>query len=105
MIENDKCPFCGFDLGFQWSWTKFAIGKLSNKFLAWVFSSILVWAAMFTGIVNGDHTTVVIIVWGTLSVIFMLAGAIDTAVKNAQIKLELKGGASVHKEIKTPGGN
>ena len=98
---NDKCPNCGEDLPeVQWSWNKFWIGKLSNQFIAWVFSSVLVWVALFTGIVNGNHTTVVIIVWGSLSVIFVLYGAIYTAVKNAQIKLQIEAGATLKKEIK-----
>ena len=88
---NDKCPHCGEDLpDVKWSWNKFFIGKLSNQFIAFVFASIMVWVALFSGLINGDHTTVVIIVWGASLVMFVLYGAIYKAVSNAQIKLEMQ---------------
>jgi hypothetical protein len=41
----------------------------------------------------------IMIIWGAVTIIFMLSGAIDTAVANAKINLELK--AAAQKTINT----
>ena len=87
----------------QWSWTKFWIGKLSNKFIAFVVSTTLIFIALFhNGWTNPNSETVILIVWGAVTFIYMLHGAIDTAVANTKINAELKAGASISKNI--PGG-
>lgn len=75
-----------------WSWTKFWIGKLSNKLIAWTVYMILQFIALLTGIVPKEYIGTVITWSGIITVIFMLAGAIDNAVSNATITLEAKYG-------------
>ena len=73
------------------SWTKFWIGKLSNKFIAWVVATVLVYITLFrNGWINPESEMAILIVWGSVTFIYMLHGAIDTAVSNAKINLEGK---------------
>ena len=84
----------------KWSWTKFWIGKLSNKFIAWVVSTVLVFITLFhNGWTNVNSETVILVVWGAVTFIYMLHGAIDIAVENMKISAELKAGASIEKKI------
>lgn len=44
------------------------------------------WMALFVGHIHHDHVQTLIIVSAIVTCIYMLSGAIDTAVSNAQIK-------------------
>lgn len=81
-----------------WSWTEFWKGKLNNKFIAWFVYMIIQVIVIFTGKLPADQTSTIIIISAIVTVIFMLAGAIDKAVSNAQISAEFK--ASMLKESK-----
>lgn len=78
----------------KWSWTKFAIGKLSNKLIAWIVYMVLQFNILSNCIVPDDQKKWVIIASAIVTVIFMLAGAIDNAVSNMKINAELKAGIS-----------
>ena len=71
----------------HWSWPKFWIGKLSNKFIAWVTYMVLQFLALLSGQIPDEHIGTLLWVSAIVTFIFMLAGAIDVAVTNAQIKL------------------
>jgi len=96
-----SCEEC--DAKFKWNWGKFIAHKCSNKFLAWITSTaIIVW--IIAGrkevlVPFGSFEIGVMVVWGAVTVIFMLSGAIDTAVANAKITAELKAG--VQKMVNT----
>lgn len=75
-----------------WSWTKFWIGKLSNKFIAWVVYMTLQFIALLTKVIPEQYIGSLITWSGIVTLVFMLAGAIDIAVSNAAITLEAKYG-------------
>lgn len=79
--------------GFQWSWAKFWRGKVGNKFIAWVTTTVLVFCMIEYQLFRNDKSEfVALIVWGTATLIFMLNDAIDAAVSNAKINAEFKVG-------------
>ena len=93
----------------KWSWTKFWIGKLSNKFIAFNVFTAIMFITLFVERVEVKEPAnwILWITYGVVTIIFMLAGAIDTAVANAKISMELKAaaemkadGASLIKEVK-----
>ena len=89
----------------MWSWPKFWIGKLSNKFIAMIISTVLVFITLFhNGWTNPISEVVIIAVWGLIMFIYMLPGAMEMAVSNMKISAELKAGASINKNIATNAG-
>lgn len=90
---------CDMDKDVKWSWPKFFIGKLGNKFFAWVMSTVLVYNLLMSdhAVTSAENEKIVLIIWGVVTVIFMLAGALDVAVSNMKMTAELKAGASIGK--------
>ena len=90
----------------KWSWVKFFKGKLNNKFIAFnVTSAIIIWV-LASGMLMKLSVAFeigIIVVWGVAVLIYMLAGAIDNAVYNAQIKAQMNTnfGATVGKQKTT----
>jgi len=78
----------------KWSWTEFVLGFLNKNFLVWGMSTAIVAFILFK---KTDIDSVFYWImgggWLLLSVIFMLAKHIGTAVENAKISLELKAAA------------
>ena len=90
-----SCENCNTQ--FKWSWAKFFKGKCSNKFIAWIAAtSVIVW--IIAERLAGDTAfavfeTTALIIWGAVTVIYMLSGSIDAAVTNMKITAEIKAGA------------
>jgi len=87
------CPHCGMKHShkFQWDWGKFIVGKMGNKFLAWATYMVLQFILLLTGKLT-EGVTVLLIVSASVTGLFMLAGAIDLAVSQAEIKANLSTG-------------
>jgi hypothetical protein len=111
--ETIKCPNCGLcgncgrcnadkhEDEVKWSWSKFFIGKLSNKFIAWLVFTVIIFIAMFTqsSVMDVVVQRFVWIIYGAVTIIYMLSGAIDKAVGNMQIKANLSAGAKLNKTM------
>jgi len=99
-MEEHTCPKCGcrHNHKFIWDWGKFWLGKVSNKLIAWVAYMVLQFITMLTGKIPEANVGTFIWVTAIVTFIFMLAGAIDTAVENAKITADFKAG--IMKEIK-----
>ena len=89
------CTKCDDRQWEGWSWTKFWIGKLSNKFMAFLVYMVYMFLTTFT---SSSINNLVLYTSTVVTVIFMLAGAIDQAVANAKITAEFK--ASITKDLK-----
>jgi len=79
----------------KWSWTKFIKGFISKFFIAWLAATYFVFRILH----NGQSDTVkiyLIVVWGVISVIWMLSEAWKKLIENGQLKVDL--GASLKKE-------
>lgn len=80
---------------FKWDWAKFWRGKVGNKFIAWVTTTILVFCMIEYELFHNDRSEfIALIVWGIATVVFMLNDAIDAAVRNAKINADFKVGIS-----------
>jgi len=99
-LENHTCPDCGREHThrFSWDWGKFWQGKVSNKLFAWIVYMTLQFIALLSGIIPEAAVNTLLWVSAVVTFIFMLAGAIDTAVGNMKITAEFKAG--VLKELK-----
>ena len=77
-----------------WNWTEFWKGKLSNKFIAFIVYMVYMFLTSFIPNVSNND-----VLWAStiVTVIFMLAGSIDTAVSNAKITADFKAG--IQKDI------
>jgi len=97
---TDRCPHCGGDIELKWSWTKFIIGWINKKFVAWIVTTCMVGWIMSWSVVQEITSLdqIIAIVWGVVTVCFILGSAIDKAVENAKISAEFKAG--INKEIK-----
>ena len=91
-LELHDCPACGFEHTHKFCWDagKFWVGKVKNKFIAWIVYITIQSIALFTKIIPAQHVGTLIIVTAIVTFIFMLAGSIDAAVGNARIALEGK---------------
>jgi len=99
-LEEHICPNCykNHTHKFQWDWGKFWKGKVSNKLIAWVVYMVLQFIALLTKTIPEAHAGTFIWVTAIVTFIFMLAGAVDTAVENMKITAEFKAGLT--KEIR-----
>jgi len=91
----------------KWCWVKFITGWISKSFLAWIVTTIMVNDILLKSFMPPqselEFTYIdlpVVIVWGVVTVCFILGKSIETAVSNAKLSLEMKAGASINKEIK-----
>ena len=50
-VHEARCPACNTSIKPVWSWTKFLIGKLGNKLVAWVSYMVLQYIALLTGVI------------------------------------------------------
>jgi len=106
--EEHVCPQCGalHTHKVSWSWPKFVIGKLSNKFIAWavymVFQfMILFMPAQITPSFNpAEYARLIIIISAIVTIIFTLAGALDVAVSNMKMTAAFEAKYGVTKDIK-----
>jgi len=82
----------------KWSWVKFIKGWINHKFLAFVVTTVIITVMIFKKELNlaSNERIVVFIIWGVVTVVFILGKAIDNAVYNAQIKAELKAEAQLN---------
>jgi uncharacterized membrane protein SirB2 len=90
-LEKHVCPHCGKEHTHKatWDWNKFWIGKLGNKFLSWIVYMVIQFIALLSTKVPAQYTGHIVIVSAIVTVIFMLAGALDIAVSKADIKANL----------------
>ena len=59
------CMNCKGSPDVQWSWSKFWIGKLSNKLFAWVLSTALVYLTLFGAKLHNESSEkIILIIWG-----------------------------------------
>ena len=95
-LEEHVCPHCGerHTHRFQWDWGKFFVGKISNKFIAWLVYMVFQFIAILSEKVPYEWTGYILTVSTIVTGIFMLAGAIDIAVENAKITADFKAGLS-----------
>lgn len=86
----------------KWSWTEFFIGFIKKSFLVWLISTaILVFIILFELLKkDGDLDKIFYWImaggWLLFGIIFSLTKAIETAVENAKISLELKASAQAN---------
>lgn len=79
--------------GVKWSWSRFFVGKLGNKFIAWIVTTVITFTLVHNATSLSDKNAfVILIIWGIATIVFMLAGAIDVAVNNAKINADFKVG-------------
>lgn len=99
----------------KWCWVRFVTGWINKAFIAWIVTTvmindILVKAFLPSALLCSEcgkaaekltHIELTVaIVWGVVTVCFILGKSIETMVSNAKISAELKAGASVSKELK-----
>jgi len=78
----------------RWSWAAFFKGKCSNKFIAFLVATALASITMFSSVLKDVASQrTLIIIWGAVTIVFMLSGAIDEAVRNMKIKANFSAGA------------
>ena len=82
----------------KWCWVKFTKGWINHKFLAFIVTTVMVYKMMFENIFNLEvmERLAVIIVWGIVSLFFILGKSIDNAFYNMKITAELKAGAQAN---------
>jgi hypothetical protein len=82
----------------RWDWVKFVKGWINHKFLAFILTTLMVSKLLFENILNLETTEklAVIIVWGVVTVFFILGKSIDNAFYNAKITAEFKAGAQAN---------
>jgi len=96
----------------KWCWTKFVTGFLKHKLIAFIVTTAMViWIISWLMVLHGSGKPIsqslmiffyiVGGVWGISIIVFMLSGAIDNAVYNAQLKMEIKAGAQVNFDANT----
>ncbi|MCL2381514.1 MAG: hypothetical protein FWC64_07955 [Treponema sp.] len=96
-----NCKDC--DTRFKWSWAKFFKGKCSNKFIAFLVATAIFAVTMFAAGVLKDAVAqrTLIIIWGVITVIFMLSGSIDKFVSGGTLSVNANLSAGVKKNIST----
>jgi hypothetical protein len=82
----------------KWNWVKFLKGWINHKFIAFIITTLMINKIIFgKGLsLAANETIVVIIVWGVVTVFFILGKAIDNAIYNAKITAEFKAGAQAN---------
>lgn len=90
-VEEHTCPNCGAVHTHRvvWSWPKFIIGKMGNKFIAFSAYMVLQFILLIGGFIAEASVNTLLIVSGAITGIFMLAGAVDYAVSRAEIKAQI----------------
>jgi hypothetical protein len=83
----------------KWSWVKFAVGMLSKQFIAWSIASLILFIALFVIVRTETVILTLIIVWGVISVIWMLSEAWKKLIENGQLKIDANLGASAALKI------
>jgi hypothetical protein len=85
----------------KWSWAEFFIGLINKNLLVWMVSTYFVVDILHRA--NGEKNSIFYWIlaggWILLSIIFMLAKSIGTAVENAKINLELKAQANASADV------
>jgi len=78
----------------KWSWTKFLKGKLSNKFIAFMVSTVLIFTTLFVNNVLKDAIAqrTLIIIWGVITVIYMLHTALESFISGGKLNVNVNGG-------------
>ena len=78
----------------KWNWVKFIKGWINHKFLAFVtFTAIAAFIIFEPELkLSSNERIVIFIIWGVVTVVFILGKAIDNAVYNAHIAAEFKAG-------------
>jgi len=100
----------------KWCWTKFVTGFLKHKLIAFIVTTLMVvwiisWLMVLHDSVKPISQSLMVFfyivgsVWGVSIIVFMLSGAIDNAVYNAQLKMEIKAGAQANFDINDGGNN
>jgi len=83
----------------KWSTVKLIKGKLNNKFIAFSVTTLLVWRVLRSSLLTTLQSSVfeigLMAVWGIAVIVYMLSGAIDTAVSNMQLKAQVKFGTQL----------
>jgi hypothetical protein len=82
----------------RWDWVKFIKGWINQKFLAFILTTLMVYKLLFEDILSLDtrERLAVIIVWGVVTVFFILGRSIDNAFYNAKISGEFKAGVQAN---------
>jgi len=79
---------------------KFIKGWINKKFLAAIVTTVLVQPIIHGAVTVGPEVQLAtVIVWGVVLTVFILGGAIDSAVSNAKLSAEFKAGANFTKNI------
>jgi len=82
----------------KWNWVKFIKGWINHKFLAFVITTLIIYKIIFGVTLNltPNERIAVIIVWGAVTLFFILGKSIDNAIYNAKITAEFKAGAQAN---------
>jgi len=82
----------------KWCWVKFIKGWINHKFLAFVITTVIVTIMIFKKelALASNERIVIFIIWGVVTVVFILGRAIDNAIYNAHIAAEFKAGAQLN---------
>jgi len=79
----------------KWCWVKFFKGKFSNKFIAFLVSTSLIFITMFANGVLKDAVSqrTLIIIWGVVTVIYMLHNALESLISRGNLNVNVNAGA------------
>jgi len=82
----------------KWNGIKFMKGWINHKFLAFVTFTVISTVMIFKKILSIDskERITILIIWGVVTVVFILGKAIDNAIYNAKITAEFKAGAQAN---------
>jgi len=83
----------------KWCWVKFFKGKLSNKFIAFLASTSMIFITMFSNGILKDAVSqrTLIIIWGVVTVIYMLHDALESLISRGNLNVNV----GVKKNINT----
>jgi len=75
----------------RWCWVKFLKGKLSNKFIAFLASTSMIFITMFSNGVLKDAISqrTLIIIWGVVTVIYMLHDALESLISRGNLNVNV----------------
>ena len=83
----------------MWCWVTFIKGWINHKFLAFVVTTFMVYKILFLNDIlklEVQERLAVIIVWGVVTLFFILGKSIDNAFYNAKLSAEFKAGAQAN---------
>lgn len=92
----------GIDLKDEkWNTVKFIKGWINHKFLAFVITTLMIKEIIFGAVLelSEKERIVIFVIWGLVTMIFILGKSIDNAIYNAHISAEFKAGANITKGV------